>query len=94
MRACPISKGTAGWDASISAAYLFRSEIRRNILQTVGANRDEAVAAARQAQKDAETALELIAARERELGQRVRDWKQERGVYWGKGLPRQAGGRG
>jgi hypothetical protein len=62
--------------------YFFRSETWRKILQSVSATRDQGLTAVREAQQDAETALELIAAREREFAQRIRDGEQDRGLYW------------
>jgi hypothetical protein len=62
--------------------YVFRSETWRKILRSVPATRDQALTAARQGQQDAETALELIAARQRELAQRIREGMQDRGLYW------------
>jgi hypothetical protein len=62
--------------------YFFRSETWRKILRSVSATRDQALTAARQAQQDAETALKLIAVREREFAQRIRDGEQNRGLYW------------
>ncbi len=63
-------------------AYFFRAQTWRKIIQSRLANRDEALRAARQAQQDAETALELIAVRERELARRLEEGMQDRGVYW------------
>ena len=62
--------------------YFFRSETWRKILKTVSSTPDQAFTAARQAQQDAVTALELIAALEREFAQRMRDGEQNRGPYW------------
>ena len=59
--------------------YFFRSETWRKILRSVSATRDQGLTAAREAQQDAETALELIAVREREFASRIGD---------GKGKPR------
>jgi hypothetical protein len=66
-------------------AYLFRSETVRKILPTMIANRDDAMAAASRAQKDVETALELMDAREREFAQRISDREKKHGVYWDRG---------
>ena len=62
--------------------YFLRSETSRKILQSGSVTRDEALTVASQSQQDAETALELIAAREREFAQRISDGKQDRGLYW------------
>jgi hypothetical protein len=62
--------------------YFFRSQTWSKILRSVTSSRDEALTAGRQAQLDAETALELIAGRESAFAQRIRDWKEDRGLYW------------
>jgi hypothetical protein len=62
--------------------YFFRSETWANILRSVTVTRDQALTAARQAQQDAESALELIAARELEFAQRIHEGEQNRGLYW------------
>jgi Tfp pilus assembly protein PilF len=55
-------------------AFLLRSELKQKLLRLVPApSRDEVMVAAGQAQKDAETALELIAAREHVFEQRTWD---------------------
>ena len=53
------------------------------------ANREEALTAVGQAQRDAEQALKLMDAREQEFEQRRQDRERKRGVYWVKGITAQ-----
>jgi hypothetical protein len=67
-------------------AFLFRSKLTYQTLQiSPGASRDDDMAVAGRVQKDAESALQLIETREREIKQRRADRMQKRGVYWTRG---------
>jgi hypothetical protein len=63
-------------------AYFFRSVAWAKILRSVTSTPDQALTAARQGQRDAETTLELIAEREREFAERIRDGERGSGIYW------------
>jgi len=67
-------------------AYLLRAQTTQQDLQAVGASGDEATVAATQGRDDAETALKLMTAREAEFDQRRRDFEQQKGVYWTRGV--------
>jgi hypothetical protein len=77
-------------DSTDYRAFLFRAVLREDALKGKvvpgSPNRDEILGAVGDAQADAEYALKLMDAREREFEQRRQDRAQKRGVYWVKGI--------
>ena len=83
-----IAKDPSGYRAFVARAILLERSLEHKVVPGAP-NRDELMAIVKQAGTDAETALTLIDAREREFEHRRRDRAEKRGDYWVKGITAQ-----